>query len=66
MPYINNTISLATQGLLLDLYNVDYLALDKPWWDQRATENMIIADKLFITTGDISILDNECTMVMFF
>lgn len=27
---------------------------------------MRIADKLFITTGDITILDNECTMVMFF
>lgn len=66
MPYINNTISLATEGLLLDLNTVDYLALDKPWWDQRAYENMVIANKLFITTGDISILDNECTMVMFF
>lgn len=66
MPYINNTISLATQGLLLDLNKVDYLALGKPWWDQRANENLVIADKLFISTGDIAILDNECTMVMFF
>ena len=66
MPYINNTISLATQGLLMDLNTIPYLDLEKPWWDQRANENMIIADKLFFSTGDIAILDNECTMVMFF
>lgn len=66
MPYINNTISLATQGLLMDLQTVPWLDLEKSWWDQRANDNMRIADKLFITTGDISILDNECTMVMFF
>ncbi len=66
MPYINSTISLATQGLLLDLTGVPWIDLEKPWWDQRANENMRIAGKLFITTGDIAILDNECTMVMFF
>lgn len=66
MPYINNTISLATQGLLLDLQTVPWLDLERSWWDQRANDNMRIADKLFITTGDIAILDNECTMVMFF
>lgn len=66
MPYINSTIGLATEGLLMNLQDVTWLDLDKPWWDQRANENMMIADKLFITTGDISILDNECTMVMFF
>ncbi len=66
MPYINSTISLATQGLLMDLNTIPYLDLEKPWWDQRANENMVIADKLFFSTGDIAILDNECTMVMFF
>ncbi len=66
MPYINSTISLATEGLLTDLRTVEWMDLDKPWWDQRANNNMIIANKLFFSTGDISILDNECTMVMFF
>ena len=66
MPYINSTITMATEGLLMDLKNVPWIDLEKHWWDQRANENLLIADKLFITTGDISILDNECTMVMFF
>ncbi|MBR5445006.1 MAG: extracellular solute-binding protein [Clostridia bacterium] len=66
MPYINNTISLATQGLLMDLNTIPVLDLEKPWWDQRANENLVISNKLFFSTGDIAILDNECTMVMFF
>lgn len=66
MSYINPTLPLAQQGFLLDLHDVPYLDLEQPWWDQRANENLTINGKLFITTGDISILDNECTMVMFF
>ncbi|MBE6711353.1 MAG: extracellular solute-binding protein [Ruminococcaceae bacterium] len=66
MPYMNNTITLAVEGSLLDLKQIPYLDLDKPWWDTRANKDLIINDRLFITTGDISILDNECTMVMFF
>ena len=50
----------------LELRSVPYLALEKPWWDGRVTKDMAIADKVFFSTGDISILDNECTMVMFF
>jgi len=66
MPYINSTIKLATDGLLQDLHAMPWMDLEKPWWDQRANENLLIADKLFFSTGDIAILDNECTMVMFF
>lgn len=66
MPYMNETIQLAQTGLLYDLNMMKYIDLDKFWWDQRANENLMINGKIFITTGDISILDNECTMVMFF
>ena len=66
MPYMNRAIDLATEGFLMDLSTVPYLALGKPWWDGRVTKDMVIADKVFFSTGDISILDNECTMVMFF
>jgi|LSQX01.2.fsa_nt_gb ABC-type glycerol-3-phosphate transport system substrate-binding protein len=66
MPYMSNSISLLQSGLFYDLRTVPYLDLDKPWWDQRANDNLAYRGKLFMTTGDISILDNECTMVMFF
>lgn len=38
----------------------------RPWWDQRANEDLTVGGKLYFTTGDISILDNMCTMVLFF
>lgn len=66
MPYMNKAISLTTEGFLMELRSVPYLALEKPWWDRRVTEDMTIAGKLYFSTGDISILDNECTMVLFF
>lgn len=66
MPYMNQTITLAQQGLLKDLFTLKYIDLEKPWWDQRANENLAVNGKLFITTGDLCILDKECTMVMFF
>ncbi len=66
MPYMNNSINLAVEGSLLDLKQIPYLDLEKPWWDTRANKDLLINDRLFITTGDIAILDNECTMVMFF
>ena len=66
MPYLNNSLGNALQGLYIDLYSVDYLQLDNPWWDQRANEYLTFGGKLYFSTGDISILDNECTMVLFF
>ncbi len=66
MPYLNNSVSNATQGLYLNLLDVENLHLENTWWDQRANENLQVDGKLYFTTGDISILDNECTMVMFF
>lgn len=66
MPYMNQAISLPQEGYFMNLYDVPYLELSNPWWDRRANENLVMGGKLFFTTGDISILDNECTMVMFF
>ncbi len=66
MPYLHSAMSMAVEGSMLDLKQIPYLDLEKPWWDQRANENLQINDRLFISTGDIAILDNECTMVMFF
>ncbi|MBR5219844.1 MAG: hypothetical protein IKV66_02550 [Clostridia bacterium] len=66
MPYLNNSVSNAVEGFYLDLYEVENLHLENSWWDQRANENLRVGGKLYFTTGDISILDNECTMVLLF
>ena len=66
MPYLNSSVTNAMQGLYRNLHDVENLHLENSWWDQRANENLQVGDKLYFTTGDISILDNECTMVLFF
>ncbi|MCQ2433217.1 MAG: hypothetical protein MJ175_11495 [Clostridia bacterium] len=66
MPYLNASVKNAQEGLYLNLLDISDLHLDNSWWDSRANNNLRIGDKLYFTTGDISILDNDCTMVMFF
>jgi len=65
-PYLNNSITNALEGLYYDLNSVEYLELENEWWDQPANESLSIGGKTYFSTGDISILDNECTMVLFF
>ena len=56
-----STCKLASDNILLDLNTIQYLDLEKPWWDQRANSDLTVAGKLFYTTGDISTADNEAT-----
>jgi len=43
-----------TGGYLMDLNSMPLLDLSKPWWDQKANEDLTIKNKMFFTTGDIS------------
>ncbi len=67
MPMINDAVNYVGGGIMLDLHEFDdCMNLGESWWDQKANEGLEINGKLLFTTGDISILDNECTMVVFF
>ncbi len=54
---INDLMSLAQNGYLLDLNSIEELRLDQPWWDQRI-QDLAVYDKLYCATGDISIRDD--------
>ena len=45
--------SLAIQGMLRNLDEVNYLSLDKKWWSPLIYENTLLNGKMFFTTGDI-------------
>ena len=47
--------NIASQGLLLNLYDVDYLNFDMPWWRQSLREATTIGGVLCFATGDISV-----------
>lgn len=56
----------STNGYVMDLKNIPYIDLEKPWYDQNANSSLSIANKLFTTTGDMMIMDNDATWVLLF
>ncbi len=58
--------NMAQNNYLQDLGSMQYLDLDKPWWDQKANADLTIMDHLFFTTGDISTADNDATCTVLF
>ena len=39
----------------LDLYSLDYINFDKPWWSQNFNNEAEVFDKLYLTTGAFSL-----------
>ena len=58
--------TLAYQGHILDLNQVKNIDLTKSWWDPKANEQLSVRGKMFYSTGDIGILDNDCTYCILF
>ena len=60
------TCNLASGGFLMDMNNMAPLDLSKPWWDQKANRDLMVKNKMFYTTGDISNVVNEATYAILF
>lgn len=58
--------ALGAEGNLYELYSLDGIQLDAPWWDQNANESFSISNKLYFTTGDITVLNKITTMAIMF
>ena len=58
--------TLAYSGYIHDLNDIEYLDLSKSYWDQKANKDLSIAGRMFYTTGDISIADNQYTHAILF
>ncbi len=56
----------ALQGYLSDLNGIEGLDLTNEWWDQKANQDMTIHGKMYYTTGDISLTDNQVTHCILF
>jgi maltose-binding protein MalE len=44
---------LAVEGCLKNLYEMPYINFEQPWWVRSLVEELTIADKLYLATGDI-------------
>ena len=58
--------NLTTSGYLFDLHNMPYVDLTKPWWDQKAVEQLSIYDKLFATSCDLTVRDKDAIIILMF
>lgn len=58
--------TLAESGMLIDLKTMETLEITAPWWDQNAVHDLTIGDRLFMVTGDISIMYKKSIGVLLF
>ncbi len=58
--------ALMQKGMLLDLYKVPYIDLNKPWWDSNASDQLEVAGRLYIAISDLGYRDKEATYVFMF
>ena len=63
---LSHAVAPMTAGELYDLHTVPHIDLSKPWWDQRAREQLTINGRLFATTSDYIILDKDATWIIMF
>lgn len=66
MTHFENGSTLARQGALVDLYSLPYIDVTKPWWDHSGVEALEVMGSLYQATGDITVIDNDATWVLFF
>ena len=63
---LSHLSTLAVEGYLVDLSQMEGLKLSEEWWDQDMNRDLTISNKLFFCTGDISIMDNYGTWCVMF
>ncbi|HHX53299.1 MAG TPA: extracellular solute-binding protein [Clostridiales bacterium] len=66
MANTSESATLATQGFVYNLYDIPYLNLEAPWWDQQSVKDLSMANLLYFCTGDISIMCNDATWILMF
>ncbi len=66
MPTLNALSVLASQEQLYELTALENFDINAPWYDKNCTEAFSINNKVYFTTGDITILNKVCTPSILF
>lgn len=61
-----NAGSCAYNGYFADLNSLPNIDLSKSWWSQDANEQFKIKDKMYFTTGDITLAENRVVHLIVF
>ena len=62
MPVLPQLANWAREGLLCDLTELENMHRDAPWYSQYANDAYSVANRLYFTTGDITILNKVNTI----
>ncbi|MBE6613066.1 MAG: extracellular solute-binding protein [Ruminococcaceae bacterium] len=62
----NRMVTLGSDGMLADLYEVPHIDTSKQWWDQNGVANLTFNGKLYFINGDINIMDNNAIWALMF
>lgn len=63
---LTQSTAMVTDGLLCNLYDVPYLELDMPWWDQNSVESLSVGNTLRMASSAISVEDKNATSAILF
>jgi len=66
MPYMSNAATLALEGSLYDLNELEHIHLDQKYYDQGSVADLSVAGKNYFVTGDLSLLSFACTHAIIF
>lgn len=58
--------TLAQNGMTYDMYDIPYIDLSQPWWDQNGVETLSIGGHMNYATGDITCIVNDATWTLMF
>lgn len=64
--HLMETASFALDGIFLNLYDVEYIDLSKPYWCQAAIEGYSYGDKLLMAMSDMDVTANDYAHAILF
>lgn len=56
----------AMEGLYMNLYEIQYLDFEKPWWPANAVESLTFLDQMYVGSSNMSYKGFHFTRVLFF
>ena len=66
LPRIVEFAALAQAGMFLDIFQLNFIDLEKPWWNQGTIADLSIMRKLYTIQGDLLIMNNDALEIMVF
>lgn len=57
LPRMQSLQTLVVEGLILNLYDIDYMDFSKPWWDSGSIEGLSLGNKLYGVNSYMTTMD---------